>query len=305
MTGKGRPPDEGRLLQLVYYGYVAASMAGRSIPERFTYPLARFLGRLAARRSGKRHAVARNLAIVTGQPVTSSRVRELARAAFESYARYWLETFRLVRMPGEYFLDRVRSDTAYRIDDMLAQGKGAIVVVGHLGNWDAAGAWVGARGNHLVTVAEVLRPRRMFEFFSEHRARLGMTIVPAQKGATDALAAAVNDGAVVAILGDRDLKGTGIEVEFFGRRVTFPPGPASVSFKTGVPVMIGGVFAERFDDGRYGWSIHIGRPIDPPTDRSAEAMRAMTQKVAAELERHVRDRPEEWHVMSDFWKNAP
>jgi KDO2-lipid IV(A) lauroyltransferase len=265
--------------------------------------MARMLGRVAARRSKRRKTVARNMARITGKPIDSPEVDELVRTAFESYARYWLETFRLVRMGRDFFLERFKCLTQHRIDDVRARGKGAIVVVGHLGNWDAAGAWVGARGNHLVTVAEVLRPRRMFDFFRDHRARLGMTIYPAEKGATDKLAAAVEDGAVVAILGDRDLKGTGLEVEFFGERVTFPPGPASVAHKTGVPVLVAGVFGIKLEDGSYGWEAKIGPdpPIDPPADRSIEEMTRMTQEVARELEAHVRSRPEEWHVMQPFW----
>jgi KDO2-lipid IV(A) lauroyltransferase len=99
------------------------------------------------------------------------------------------------------------------------------------------------------------------------------------------------------------LKGTGLEVEFFGERVTFPPGPASVAHRTGVPVLVGGVFGVKLEDGRYGWEISIGpeRPIDPPADRSVEEMTRMTQEVARELEAHVRSRPEEWHVMQPFW----
>ena len=301
MTGRSRPEDEGRLLQLVYYGYVAASALVRWLPERLVYSLAHSLGGLAARRSKRRTVVEANLSRISGSPRESEHVQELVVAAFRSYARYWLETFRLVREGREFFLDRFRAKGAEHIDDALARGKGVIVVVGHLGNWDAAGAWVGARGNRLVTVAEVLRPRRMFDFFRDHRARLGMTIFPAEKGATERLAEAVRDGAVVAILGDRDLKGRGPEVTFFGERVTFPPGPASVMFRTEAPLLVAGVWATRFDDGKYGWEAEITPPLEVPTERSDESMAQVTQAVAAELERMVARRPEEWHVMQPFW----
>ena len=296
-----RPEDEGRLLQLVYYGYVAGSAIARWLPERLVYATAHGLGGLAAKRSKRRDIVAKNMARITGESVESPVVQELVTAAFRSYARYWLETFRLVREDREFFLDRYRATGAENIDNALALGKGVIVAVGHLGNWDAAGAWVGARGNRLVTVAEVLKPRRMFDFFRDHRARLGMTIVPAEKGATDKLAEAVNDGAVVAILGDRDLKGTGPEVTFFGERVTFPGGPASVMFRTGAPLIVGGVWATRFEDGRYGWLCELTPPLDVPKERTPEAMVEVTQAVASELERMVAQRPEEWHVMQPFW----
>ncbi|MBW3594673.1 MAG: phosphatidylinositol mannoside acyltransferase [Actinobacteria bacterium] len=301
MTRSRRPDGEGRLLQLVYYGYVGASAVVRWLPERVVYFLAQSLGSIAARLSKRRPVVEANLARITGLDRDSQRVQELVVESFRSYARYWLETFRLVREDRAFFLERFKGIGADNIDAALAQGRGVIVVVGHLGNWDAAGAWVGARGNRLVTVAEVLRPRRMFDFFRDHRARLGMTIFPAEKGATERLAEAVESGAVVAILGDRDLKGTGPEVTFFGERVTFPAGPASVLFRTKAPLLVAGVYGVRLDDGRYGWEAHISEPLDVPTERSEEAIVQVTQTVATEMEALVARRPEEWHVMQPFW----
>ncbi|MGH2734209.1 MAG: phosphatidylinositol mannoside acyltransferase, partial [Actinomycetota bacterium] len=241
-SSRARPPGEGRLLQLVYYGYVAFSRLALALPERFVYGFASALGSVAARRAKSRHQVARNLARITGEPADSHEVQELVVESFRSYARYWLETFRLVREGPEFFLERFVGNGSDNLDGVLARGKGAVVLVGHLGNWDAAGAWVGARGNLLVTVAEVLRPRRMFDFFVEHRARLGMRIYPATKGVTRQLIEAVESGAVVAILGDRDLRGNGVEVEFFGERATLPPGPASIALRTGVPLLVAGVY---------------------------------------------------------------
>ncbi len=188
----------------------------RALPEGLAYALAHLAGAGAARRSKKRDIVARNIARLAGEDPGSPVIDELVVAAYRSYARYWLETFRLVREGRDFFLERFQCEGQEHLDGVLARGKGAIIVVGHLGNFDAAGAWVGARGNSLVTVAEVLKPRRMFELFAEHRARLGMTIYPAERGVTEKLVAAVESGAVVAILGDRDLKGTGPRVTFCG-----------------------------------------------------------------------------------------
>jgi len=296
-----RPSDEGRLIQLVYLGYVALSRVALALPERVAYGVADIAGRVGAQISRKRAGVERNLALITGEPPESGRVQALVVEAYKSYARYWLETFRLVREGRSFFLDRFRATGQENLDGVLARGKGAIVVVGHLGNWDAAGAWVGARGNRLVTVAEVLRPRRMFEFFVEHRARLGMTIHAAERGATRQLVDAVEDGAVVAILGDRDLKGRGPRVEFFGRRVPFPAGPASIALRTGVPLLVAGVYGTVLPDGRRGWEAEIGEPIELPRATGAEAVAALTQEVATRLEHYVARHPEEWHVFSPFW----
>lgn len=295
------PPGEGRLIQLVYYGYVIASALARALPERLAYGVAALAGRTAARFSRKRDQVKRNLARITGDDPTSPVVERLAVDAFVSYARYWLETFRLVREGHQFFLDRFRCRGEEWLDEICARGKGAIVVIGHLGNWDAAGAWVGARGNRLVTVVEMLKPRRMFEFFAEHRARLGMEIYPAQPGAIDYLCKAVDEGAIVAILGDRDLKARGPEVDFFGERTTFPAGPASIALRTGTPLLVAGVYGAVLEDGRRGWRAEISDPIELPSERGPQAVRQLTQEVARHLEKFVARHPEEWHVFQPFW----
>jgi phosphatidylinositol dimannoside acyltransferase len=296
-----RPPDEGRLVQLVYYGYVAGSALARAVPERAAYGFAKLIGSYAARRSKKRPFVERNLARITGLRPDSSEMDALVVEAYRSYARYWLETFRLVREGPEFFLERFVCKHNDRIEEVRSRGRGAIVVVGHLGNWDAAGAWVGATGRKLVTVAEVLKPRRMFDFFADHRSKLGMTIFPAQAGATRDLARAVDEGAVVAILGDRDLKGRGPKVDFFGEKTTFPAGPAVVALKTGVPLLVAGVYGVDRPDGKKGWEAEISLPIELPDDNGREAIAELTQRVANVLEEFVARRPEEWHVFNPFW----
>jgi KDO2-lipid IV(A) lauroyltransferase len=299
---KERPPGEGRLIQGVYYAYVAFSALARALPEGLAYGLAQVAGGWAARRSKKRPIVEKNLSRLLGEPVGSRAVQKAAVAAYRSYARYWLETFRLVREGREFFLERFHSSGSEHIDEVLGRGKGAIIVVGHLGNWDAAGAWVGARGNRLVTVAEVLKPRRMFDFFVEHRARLGMTIYPAQAGVTDRLVKAVEDGAVVAILGDRDLKGKGPTVAFCGEETTFPAGPAAVALRTRVPILVAGVYGIQLAGGKRGWFGDISAPIELPPADDPDALQTLTQQVATGLEAAIKRRPEEWHVFQPFWQ---
>ncbi|MDQ3981979.1 MAG: phosphatidylinositol mannoside acyltransferase [Actinomycetota bacterium] len=295
-----RPAGEGRLLQLVYYGYVAGSALARALPERWAYALAQGAGGLAARRSKRRRQVAANLARITGQPPDSEMVQALVVDAYRSYARYWLETFRLVREDQAFFLERFGSVNKEALDGVLDRGKGAVVVVGHLGNWDAAGAWVGATGDRLVTVAEVLRPRRMFEFFARHRSKLGMTIYGAEPGVTARLVEEVENGAVLAVVGDRDLKGRGIEAKFFGEVATFPPGAASIALRAGVPLLVAGVFERRLPDGRRGWYADFSDPIELPESKEG-AIGELTRAVAAKLEEYVARHPEQWHVFQPFW----
>lgn len=300
MPGK-RPPDEGRLIQLVYYAYVVLSLVARWLPERAAYGLAHAAGNLQARRAkGKNTQVERNLARITGVPVGSEELHAIVRESFRSYARYWLETFRAVREDAGFFLERTQPNGLEHLQERLKEG-GAIVLIGHLGNWDAAGAWAGAMGWRVHTVAETLRPRRMFDFFVEHRARLGLVIYPAEAGVTARLTEAVEQGALVPVLGDRDLKGTGVEIDFFGEPATFPRGAAAIAMRTRVPLMFAGIRGRRMDDGRWGWGIDINPPIDLPSEDDPNGVDNLTRIAIGQLEDFIRAYPAEWHVFQPFW----
>jgi len=287
---------------LVYYGYVSLSRLALSLPEPVAYGLADAGGTLAARLFfARRRVVAANLARITGAAPGSRRLRRHVSASFRAYARYWLETFRLVRQKRSFFLDRFECRGVEGIDRALERGTGAVVVGAHLGNWDAAGAWAAATGRPITAIAEVLHPRRLFDFFVAHRERLGIRIIPAEGGALRKLIAAVEAGRIVAIVGDRDLGGRGPRVCFFGETTTLPSGPARVALRTGAPLFAMGVYGTRRADGRRGWVGEILDPIDPPSEQSPEAVRLLTQEIALRLEGLIAQHPEEWHVFQPFW----
>ncbi len=300
----GRPADESRLLQLVYYGYILGSAMARALPERAVYGSAHTLGTLAARRSKRRSLVERNLARVTGLAVGDPELEKTVDDAYRSYARYWLETFRLVRETSEFFLDRVSVKNGENLAAGRAVGKGTVAVVSHLGNYDAAGAWAASYGHQLVTVAEVLRPRRMFDFFVDHRTKLGMKIYASQQGATDLLAAEASDGALVAIVGDRDLRQTGPVVDFFGEPAHLPAGPARVAAKSGAPIVVAGVYSRELDGGKRGWEIDVSDPLEMADPQSEDFVQVMTERIARRLEAFIARSPEQWQaVFQRFWKS--
>jgi phosphatidylinositol dimannoside acyltransferase len=293
---------EGPREALVYYGYVGLSRLALALPEPLAYGLAHAGGALAARLfPTRREIVAANLARITGATPGSRRLRSNVLAAYRAYARYWLETFRLVRETPTFFLDRFECRGVEGIDRALERGTGAIVVGAHLGNWDAAGAWAAASGRPITAIAEVLRPRRLFDFFVSHRERLGIHIVPAERGAVRKLIRAVESGRIIAIVGDRDLGGRGPRVRFFGETATLPSGPARVALRTGAPLFAMGIYGVRRADGRRGWVGEILEPIEPPPAESPEAVGLLTQEIATRLEGLIAQHPEEWHVFQPFW----
>ena len=95
----------------------------------------------------------------------------------------------------------------------------------------------------MTAVAERIEPPELFDFFVEQRAAMGLTIVPLDSRSGGALLSTLRDGGLVGLLCDRDIEGTGVEVEFFGERTTMPGGAATLALRTGATLCTGAVYS--------------------------------------------------------------
>jgi len=289
----------GPRARLTYLAYRAGAAIALSLPERLTGPGAGLLGRvLGLVMRGKRTMLARHLLRVHGPGMGESELNRAVNQAFRSYARYWLEVFRLPGETPESLARRVVVEGIEHVEAATAGGRGVLVVTPHLGNWDLGGAWVATAGYRPVTVAEVLEPPELFEWFCAYRRQLGMDIVPIGDGAGTTLLRALREGRVVGLLSDRDLSRTGVEVEFFGERTTLPSGPATLALRAGVDI----VPATLLFEGPHGHRLIFCPPVPVARQGSLrEDIARITQVVAGELELLVRRAPEQWHLLQPNW----
>ena len=186
-------------------------------------PAAAFLlaGDIAWRRQGPGvQRLEANLRRVIGPQASGKELRALSRAGMRSYARYWLEVFRLPVISRERILaDTVANGGEQAAFAKLAAGRGVVFALPHTGNWELAGAWIIARGaGKFTTVAERLKPESVFRRFLAFREGLGLEVLPATGGDSrfGVLAQRLRAGGLVCLPADRDVTGGGIEVEFFG-----------------------------------------------------------------------------------------
>jgi KDO2-lipid IV(A) lauroyltransferase len=280
--------------------YRALRAISRSLPEHTARALFTRAGRLAYRLApGARAIVAENQAQVLGREPDDPLVLASTREAFALYGRFWVEAFHLVELTDEEILARVSCDTAYRLWQAHEEGKGAVLALPHIGNWDAAGRWMMALGLPLVSVAEELEPRRLYEFFVEHRRSIGIDII----GLSDAnvgrkLGAALGANRMVALVADRDFGGRGIEVEMFGRTRRLPAGPALLSLMSGAPLMVTPTYQTP-----TGWRIHISEPlsIERTGDRRSD-VEALTIQMARAFEEAIAAAPADWHMFQPGWE---
>jgi len=232
------------------------------------------------------------------RPTASRReIKAATSEAFASYTRYWYEMFRLPH-DAKKPLTRFSSDGYEYIKQAVADGRGAIMAIPHIGGWEYAGAWLAQQGGAApVAVVEAVEPPELFALFRDQRRAMGMEIIALGPDSGTQVAKALHDNRVLCLLSDRDISGDGIEVEFFGERTTLPAGPALLSIRTGAPLLPVAVYF----DGRSNFA-RVLPPLDTSRQGSLRAdVARITQDMAHALEQLIRAAPEQWHMMQPNW----
>ncbi len=289
-------------MNLTEAGFVAGWRLVRALPR----PVAAAAFRMGADRAhrkdgGGTRRLRANLRRVVGPEMPDAELDALVRDGLRSYARYWMEAFRLPGLSRTDILAGFRLDGQELLAADVAAGRGAVVALPHAGNWDAAGAWVAATGWPMTTVAERL-PDGVYERFVGFREGLGMEILPNTGGprpAFDVLVDRLRAGYVVPLLADRDLSARGVEVDFFGGRTRMPAGPALLAVRTGAPLYVASMWYE--PDAACA-SIEGPLPLpDPDSAPLDERVRAVTQRIADGLAAGIARHPQDWHMLQRMW----
>jgi phosphatidylinositol dimannoside acyltransferase len=232
------------------------------------------------------------------------RLRRGVQQAFDSYARYWLESFRLPRLSKRTVAAGFQEDGYHHIVNGLAHGKGVIVALPHLGGWEWAGRWIADRGHPITVVVERIEPPELFEWFVDLRSDLGMTVVPLGSDAAATVMTALRNNHIVCLVSDRDLMGGGPEVDFFGERTTLPGGAATLALRSGAPIVPTGVYFTDRVDGHFAW-VRPPIPVERSEGRLRDDVARITQTVAGELETLIRREPFQWHLFQPNWPSDP
>ena len=250
----------------------------------------------------KRHMIERHLRRVDPS-LGGLALRRASQRAFDSYMRYYTESFRLPGLSARHVDRCFTVDGFHHIDEALARGNGAILALPHLGGWEWAGRWMADKGHRLTVIVEPLEPPELFEWFAKLRSDLGMNVVPLGPRAAPEILAALKRNEIVCLLSDRDIQGGGVEVEFFGDRTTLPPGPALLGIRGDTPVLPVAVYFTRAVDGHYA-IVRPPLPLERVGGLRESVARGM-QMLAHELEYLIRRAPEQWHLFQPNWPGDP
>lgn len=231
----------------------------------------------------------RNFEMITGR-----KDKNLVRKLFLNLA---LNTVDLLRFPYLKFKDidgLLRINGMERLGEIYEKKRGIIFISLHLGNWEIGGFLLAHFGFSPYVVVEPIQPRKTLfrkdliaNLYRKYREKVGMHQIPLDKIGIGEYKL-LRKGKTLVLLGDRDITGTGIEVEFFKKKVKLPRGPAILALRTNAAIVLG--ICVRVENYRFFVRIE---PIDYSP---SESVYEITSKIAQRMEFYIRKYPEQWFV---------
>ena len=284
-------------------GYRAGSVIARIVPGVVANGLANPLGFGANVVNPQRRAMIERHLRRVNPGWSRWELRRAVQGAFESYTRYWVESFRLPSLSARTVAAGIEVPNYHLISAARREGTGVILALPHLGGWEWAGRWLADRGDPVTVIVERVEPPEIFAWFTDLRAKLGMNVVALGADAGRATLQALKRNEIVCLLSDRNIGGGGVEVDFFGERTLLPGGPATLALRTGAPILPVAVYFTARTDGHVG----VVRPALPAERRFAlrDDVARVTQDLADELAQLIRRAPEQWHLFQPNWPSDP
>lgn len=278
---------------LTYLIYSLLWRLVRLLPESSAYRLFNMFASRAYRRNGKRVQRLRENFRMVRPGLGETEIESMVISGLQNSMRYWCDTFRISDWDSQRVIATTKTVRAELLFEGLENGKGVIIALPHAGNWDHAGLYFSTMGVTVHTVAEHLKPDRLFKKFLAHRAAMGLVVLDIEDRVIDQLGEVLRAGGLVALVADRDLSKSGIDVEFFGANARMPAGPALLAYRTGARLIT--AYVSYREDGI---EVKFAGPFEmsPVADERDEVLR-VTQAIAGQFESDIKDDPTSWHML--------
>ncbi|MGH2583519.1 MAG: lysophospholipid acyltransferase family protein [Dehalococcoidia bacterium] len=281
---------------MIYYWLLRLGTVARFMPLRVAYWLAAVIAELfwLVWRS-KRNASVANLTQVLGD---TEAARTASRRSFRNYGRYLIDFVRAPKIRPEAIRDKVRFDQWEAVAAAVGEGRGVIFVLMHVGNWDMGGPALAARGYKVNVIAQTFEHDRLNELVVSARQVRGMKVIPAEHAAMG-IVRALKRSEILGILIDRPMD-EGVEVNFFGRPVTVPAGPAWIALRTGARVMPAALVRASVSEDVTHALVDLDVSVTPTGDMDQD-IRTLTSRILESHERFIRAYPDQWFMFRPMW----
>jgi Kdo2-lipid IVA lauroyltransferase/acyltransferase len=270
-------------------------------PLRFVLGAADVLGWTAFSVFRVRRKVALGNLRIAFPEKTESERKSIALSAYRNFAKMVFEYSRFPVMDRETVLSLCTLEGKEKIDWILQNGKGAVLVAGHFGNWELMGAALSQMGYPVKFLVGEQHNKRVDDMMNRNRESMGIGIIH-MGVAVRGVIRALRDNEMVALLSDQDAGREGVFVDFFGRKSSVHQGPAVFALKMGAPILFGS--AVRLPQGRMRIVAELLR-FDDLKEVTPENIAKVTQAYTSLLENAVREHPDHWFWMHRRWKTKP
>jgi len=225
--------------------------------------------------------------------------RELAGIAWRAWRNLCFNAVETFRVPS-ITVDGLKKIADYSdirlVFDSMKDGKGAILAVPHMGNWELAGVGAQLLGLKIMTIVRRQRNPLLDAYLNQMREYTGSEAVLRDSHSFVGIARGLKAGKVLAILPDLRAKADFVPVHFLGTTAQIPAGMASFARQSGVPIIPAFVI-------RVGWARHVAKAFEPvwpdPTADEREDWKRMTQYVMDCFNHAIREYPDQY-----FWFNG-
>ena len=225
----------------------------------------------------------------------------IARSLYQNLGRNLVELLRFETQSQSDVRALVTFEGEEHFKAALAQGRGAILVSGHFGNWEIFAAAIASAGYPFSVVVYPQHNAPVDAMLNRLRQGKGVQIIYKRDAAKDVLRA-LKANRLVTMLSDQDAGSDGVFVDYFGRKASTTRGPALFAYKTGAPIITGVIMRE--EQGRHRGIIDAPMYADQSADRDAEIAR-LTQEFTKRLEQRARQHPDHWYWVHKRWKTRP
>ena len=272
------------------------------LPERLALSLCGLLGWLGGvafrirRADVDRHL---SMAFPGSEPAWRSRV---ARRSYRHLAREAAMALRLASMESDEAVRRTDIEGFEHFRRVVEEGRGAVLITGHLGNWEVGAAAFAARGVPMNAIAHLQKNPLFDRHLVETRNRLGLNVI-VKNQAFRVAPRLLSAGRVVGFLADQNLQRRGVFVDFFGHLAATARGPALFALRKDAPVFV--AFALRLPGWPSRYRVTLERVPLPQAGSNDEAVKELTQRHVSILERHVREAPDQYFWQHRRWKTRP
>ena len=267
------------------------------LPEKTAYQLANLVADYINKKNGKGVKRLRSNYRRVLPEISESELLTLTKSGMRSYLRYWFDTFRLNKWSKSRIIETTYVIRENLLRDPIASKQGCIVALPHAGNWDHAAAYFCSTGITLTAVVEKLKPEAIFKKFLAYRSSIGIEPISHKEKTIPLLLERLSSGKLVALVADRDMSRSGVEVSFLGGIAKMPAGPATLAIKSGSPLIT--AYIRYLKDGI---EITFDETIKLPTSGSeAEKIQVVTQSMADNFAKRIKDSPVDWHMLQRIW----